>query len=113
MAADLKNYNIAIHGWQDESELNFVDFIKPYLELGVNQVLCTQVERDGTLKGIDHGFYSLILKEFPDLYLIASGGVAGISDLKNLDQVGIPAVVVGKALFEGIITLEEITSYVN
>ncbi len=108
MAADVKDRFIAINAWQDKSSLELNTFIKQYLALGVNQFLCTDVSKDGTLAGPALELYQEIISDFPEIYLIASGGVADYTDLTQLDHAKVSAVVVGKAILEGRISLEQI-----
>ncbi len=110
IAADVKDRFIAINAWQEQSTLELNQFIEQYLALGVTQYLCTDVSKDGTLAGPALDLYQEIMTDFPQIYLIASGGVANYADLVLLDQVKVPAVVVGKAILEGRISLEEISA---
>ncbi len=88
-------------------------FLKKYVRKGVDNVLCTDISRDGMLQGPSLQLYEEIMTEFPDMYLIASGGVSCIEDIDRLNDAGIPAVVFGKAIYEGKITLEELEKYVG
>ncbi len=111
LCADLKGGKVATAAWQEGSDLSASDFIQSYQKYGIKHVLCTVVERDGTLEGVGLDVYQAIMQEFPDLYLIASGGVAGMADLTNLAAAGIPAVVVGKAFYEGRISIEDLAKF--
>ncbi|SFV33942.1 1-(5-phosphoribosyl)-5-[(5-phosphoribosylamino)methylideneamino]imidazole-4-carboxamide isomerase [Thermoflavifilum thermophilum] len=107
LGADVKNNHIAIHGWQQTISKPVVEFLQQQLQMGVKQVFCTDVERDGMLQGPAFELYSQILKALPDIHLIASGGVQSMEDIKRLEQIGLKGVIVGKAIYEGKISLEE------
>jgi phosphoribosylformimino-5-aminoimidazole carboxamide ribotide isomerase len=108
LGADVRDGNIAVSGWLETSNLHWESFMLDYYECGVRQFLCTDISRDGMLNGPSVDLYKEIMLRFPDCYLIASGGVSGKQDLVELDEAKIPAVVLGKAIYEGRITLNEI-----
>ncbi len=108
LAADVKNKMIAVHGWQETSELSIFEFLKQYTAIGINQVLCTDISKDGMLSGSAVDLYEEIMQQFPQLNLIASGGISNAQDIKDLDNAHIFGVVVGKAIYEGKITPEEL-----
>ena len=108
LGADVKQGNISINGWQEEDGEQLVPFVRRYVDNGVKQVLCTDISKDGMLQGPSVDLYRQLLSAFPDLYLIASGGVSCIDDIKALDAAGVPAVVFGKAIYEGRINLSEL-----
>ena len=108
LGADVKQGNISINGWQEEDGEQLVPFVRRYVDNGVKQVLCTDISKDGMLQGPSVDLYRQLLSTFPDLYLIASGGVSCIDDIKALDAAGVPAVVFGKAIYEGRINLSEL-----
>jgi phosphoribosylformimino-5-aminoimidazole carboxamide ribotide isomerase len=103
LGADALNGKIAINGWLDDSGIDLFDFIKGYYSKGVRHVLCTDISKDGMLQGTSNELYTAIMRIFPDLFLIASGGVSGLEDVNELINLKIPAVVVGKAIYEGLI----------
>lgn len=105
LGADVKNGLISIHGWKEESTQELLPFLSKYLGEGVRHVLCTDISKDGMLQGPAVPLYKEIMKAFPGCGLIASGGVGGMADLIALDEAGIPAVVFGKAIYEGRISL--------
>lgn len=113
LGADAKNGKIAVSGWKEESGQELMSFIGRYVEEGVTQVLCTDISRDGMLQGPATELYGKIMKAHPDLNLIASGGVSGIDDILELEENGIPAVVVGKAFYEGRIPLDLLTQFIS
>ena len=108
LGADVRNGKISINGWKEDSEEDLLPFLKKYVDAGVRNVLCTEISRDGTLSGPAIELYSKVMETYPNLHLIASGGVSSIDDIKALDAAGIPAVVFGKAIYEGKIDLEEL-----
>lgn len=113
LGADVRERKIAINGWQEKSDNDIIDFLKDYTNKGVNKVICTDVACDGMLEGTSIKLYKEILQTFPDLYLIASGGVSGVVDIESLQDAGIPAVVFGKALYEGRINLRDLRIFLD
>ena len=111
LGADVKNGLISINGWKEEGNDQLMPFLDRYINKGVENVLCTDISKDGMLEGPATELYSEIMKQFPDIHLIASGGVSCIEDIEALDQAGIPAVVFGKALYEGRIKMEELKPF--
>ena len=108
LGADVRNGKISINGWKEDSEEDLLPFLKKYVDAGVKNVLCTEISKDGTLAGPAIDLYREVLNAYPELHLIASGGVSSIDDIKALDKAGIPAVVFGKAIYEGRIDLEDL-----
>lgn len=108
LGADVRNGKISINGWKEDSEEDLLPFLKKYVDAGVKNVLCTEISKDGTLGGPAIDLYREVMNTYPDLHLIASGGVSSIDDVKALDAAGIPAVVFGKAIYEGKIDLEDL-----
>jgi phosphoribosylformimino-5-aminoimidazole carboxamide ribotide isomerase len=104
LGADVLDEKIAVSGWQESTQEDLLPFIAGYIEKGVTQVICTDISKDGMLQGANVALYRKILDRFPTLHLIASGGVSGTSDIEDLRQAGVPAVIVGKAFYEGKIT---------
>lgn len=100
LASDVRNGKISINGWKEDSTEPLLPFLKKYIDKGVHNVLCTEISKDGTLTGPATDLYTSILKAFPSLHLIASGGVSSEQDIQTLAENGIPAVVFGKALYE-------------
>ena len=109
LGADVRNGKISINGWKQDSTEDLLPFLRRYVEAGVRNVLCTEISKDGTLAGPAIDLYRSVMAEYPELHLIASGGVSSISDIRALDAAGIPAVVFGKAIYEGRIDLMELT----
>lgn len=111
LGADFKNGRIAVSGWQETSDLKLFDFLESYVEQGIGTVISTDISRDGMLAGAADTVYESIKKRFPNLYLIASGGISSIDDIRALDHRGIDGAIVGKAIYEGHITLKQIREY--
>ena len=101
LGADVRNGKISINGWKEDSQEDLLPFLRRYIDHGVRNVLCTEISKDGTLSGPATELYQRIMAEYPQLHLIASGGVASTEDISALDAAGIPAVVFGKAYYEG------------
>ena len=99
---------IAVNGWKDESACDLFPFLKEYIHKGIEKVICTDISCDGMLAGPSIELYKEILAEHPTLYLIASGGVSNMDDIEALHEAGVPAVIFGKALYEGHITLKDL-----
>jgi phosphoribosylformimino-5-aminoimidazole carboxamide ribotide isomerase len=113
LGADVRNGKISINGWKEDSEEDLLPFLSKYVDAGVENVLCTEISKDGTLAGPATELYKQVMTEYPQLHLIASGGVSSIDDIKALDASGIPAVVFGKAIYEGKINLKELWDWQN
>lgn len=113
LGADVKNGKIAVNGWKEESVQELMPFLDDYINKGVTKVLCTDISRDGMMEGPSTELYRQIMEAYPELHLIASGGVSCLDDILRLDEAGIPAVVFGKALYEGRITLKELSSLIE
>lgn len=108
LGADVRNGKISINGWKEDSTEELLPFLKQYVDHGVKNVLCTEISKDGTLQGPAIELYRQIMDTYPTLHLIASGGVGSTDDIRNLNESGIPAVVFGKAFYEGKINIEEL-----
>ena len=113
LGADVRNGMISINGWKDDSAESLLPFLRKYIDAGVRNVLCTEISKDGTLQGPAIDLYREVMTAYPALHLIASGGVSCIDDIRALDAAGIPAVVFGKAIYEGKINLKELWDWQN
>lgn len=113
LGADVRNGKISINGWKEDSSKDLLPFLRRFVDAGIRNVLCTEISKDGTLQGPAIQLYKEIMAEYPQLHLIASGGVSSIDDIKALDAAGIPAVVFGKAIYEGKINLKELWDWRN
>ena len=111
LGADVKDKRIAVSGWLEEGPQELMPFLTDYTQEGVNKVLCTDISRDGMLQGPSIGLYKEIMSQHPDMHLIASGGVSCLDDILRLEDAGIPAVVFGKALYEGRITMKDLKRF--
>ncbi|BCS84143.1 1-(5-phosphoribosyl)-5-[(5-phosphoribosylamino) methylideneamino] imidazole-4-carboxamide isomerase [Prevotella herbatica] len=109
LGADVRNGKISINGWKEDSSEELLPFLKQYVDKGVKNVLCTEISKDGTLQGPAINLYKDIMKAYPHLHLIASGGVSSNEDITDLNNAGIPAVVFGKAFYEGKIDIKSLT----
>jgi phosphoribosylformimino-5-aminoimidazole carboxamide ribotide isomerase len=112
LGADVKSEKIAVGGWTETTEIELLPFIKNYITKGINKVICTDISKDGMLQGSAIDLYKKILIAQPDIYLIASGGVSSISDIEQLHEIAVPAVITGKAIYEGKITLKELSKFI-
>ena len=112
LGADAKDRRIAISGWEEATDAELLPFIQKYREQGIEKVICTDISRDGMLEGPAVDLYQEILEAVPEIYLIASGGVSSIADIEKLAEANVPAVIFGKALYEGRITLKELERFV-
>ncbi|MET0244604.1 MAG: 1-(5-phosphoribosyl)-5-[(5-phosphoribosylamino)methylideneamino]imidazole-4-carboxamide isomerase [Flavitalea sp.] len=108
LGADVKDEKIAIGGWLETTKIWIYDFIQKYMEHGVKQLFCTDVSKDGKLEGPSLGLYKTIITQFPTLNFIASGGVSSMDDLEQLKDIGCSGAIVGKAIYEGRIKLEDL-----
>ena len=108
LGADVRHGKISINGWKEDSDEDLLPFLKKYVDAGVKYVICTEISKDGTLAGPAIDLYKSVMRVYPELHLIASGGVSSKEDIEALDRAGIPAVVFGKAIYEGKINLKEL-----
>ncbi len=113
LGADVKDKKIAVGGWLETTNLDLFPFVEKYKEEGINKIICTDISKDGMLAGPSIELYKEILQEFPDLYLIASGGVSSMNDIEQLQEANVPAVITGKAIYEGKIKLNELSSFLS
>ncbi len=110
LGADVRNGFVAVSGWQEESELELMDFLSDYTKKGVGYAICTEVSRDGLLQGSAVDLYRSIREEFPDLELVASGGVTTMEEIEQLRAIGCFGAIVGKAIYEGHLSLDQLSS---
>jgi phosphoribosylformimino-5-aminoimidazole carboxamide ribotide isomerase len=110
LGADAKDRKIAVGGWEETTSVDLIPFIKDYVAKGISYVICTDVAKDGLLQGPSTELYREILQEIPGVKLIASGGVSSVKDLEELEKVGVYGTIVGKAYYEGRVTLEELAA---
>lgn len=112
LGADIKEGCIAVGGWLESSDARWQTFLQSYTARGVKKVISTDISRDGMLSGPSIELYKDMMQEFPELYVIASGGVSCMFDVLQLDAAGVPGVIMGKALYEGRITMNELSEYI-
>ena len=108
LGADVRNGMVSINGWKEDSSEELLPFLEKYINAGVRNVLCTEISKDGTMAGPAIELYCKVMAQYPHLHLIASGGVSSNADIYSLQENGIPAVVFGKAYYEGKIDIKEL-----
>ncbi len=111
IGADVLNENIKISGWLEDGGINVFDFIGKMIGLGATNIFCTDISKDGAMKGPSILLYKKIIEEHPEINLIASGGVTTIDDVIKLKEVGCAGAIIGKAIYEGTIQLAELITY--
>ncbi|NCC10207.1 MAG: 1-(5-phosphoribosyl)-5-[(5-phosphoribosylamino)methylideneamino]imidazole-4-carboxamide isomerase [Bacteroidia bacterium] len=111
LGADVKGRKIAVNGWKEESSHELTDFLDSYIRDGIKKVICTDIDCDGMLGGPSLGLYQELLEHYPALYLIASGGVGTLEDVVALEEAHVPAVILGKSLYEGRISLRDLSRF--
>jgi phosphoribosylformimino-5-aminoimidazole carboxamide ribotide isomerase len=111
LGADVKDEKLTISGWQETTDTWIYDFIEKYVQQGVQQLFCTDVSKDGKLEGPSVELYKNIIAKFPSLYFIASGGVSSIKDLEELGNIGCKAAIIGKAIYEDRVSLNDIKRF--
>ncbi len=113
LGADVKNEKIAVNAWSETTEIWVYDFIQKYMEHGIKQIFCTDTSKDGMLEGPSIDLYKTIVQQFPALHFIASGGVSSMKDLEELKKIGCRGVIVGKAIYENRISLNDLKKVNN
>jgi len=108
LGADVRNEMVSISGWQEDSDYHLYQFLEKYQKKGVKTIICTDISKDGMLQGPAVELYNGIMQEFPDLELIASGGVGDINDVRILNEIGCWGVIIGKAIYEKRIDMKEL-----
>jgi len=111
LGADSKEGKIAVSGWQEVTDIDLHRFLYKYVDRGIRTAICTDVTKDGLLQGSNLNMYRAIKQKLPQLFLIASGGVTSINEIESLDQIGVNGVIIGKALYEGLIEIEDLKDY--
>ena len=113
LGADVKDEKIAVAGWLETTDIDIYDFVESYVQKGIQQVFCTDVSKDGKLEGPSIELYKNIISKFPSLHFIASGGVSSMGDLIELKKIGCSATIVGKAIYEGRISMDDLKKFNN
>ena len=111
LGADVRDEKITVNGWLENTPIPVYEFIQKYSEKKLNRVFCTDVSKDGLLQGPSIDLYKNIIARFPALYLIASGGVSSMEDVNQLREIGCAGVIVGKAIYEGRISISELSNF--
>ncbi len=111
VGADVKNEKITISGWTEQTDISIYDFIQQQIDKGITQIFCTDVAKDGALEGPSFDLYKNIIAKFPTLHFTASGGVSSIDDVHQLQDIGCEAVIIGKAIYEGRISLQQLKHF--
>lgn len=111
IGADVKNELIAVNAWSDTSDVNLLDFIGGWMDRKALYFLCTDVEKDGMLAGSSINLYRRIIARWPGVQLIASGGVSSLAEIKELEQAGLHGAIIGRAFYEGRLTLSELSIF--
>jgi phosphoribosylformimino-5-aminoimidazole carboxamide ribotide isomerase len=111
LGADVFEEKIAIGGWLEKTDIDVYSFMQSYMNKGLQQMFCTDIQKDGKLQGPSIDLYKKIISKFPNLQLIASGGVSNLQDLKDLREIGCAAAIVGKAIYENRISLDELSKF--
>jgi phosphoribosylformimino-5-aminoimidazole carboxamide ribotide isomerase len=111
LGADVFEEKIAVGGWIEKTNIDLYDFIESYIQKGVTQLFCTDIQKDGKLEGPSLALYQKVIAQFPNLQLIASGGVSKLQDLEDLRKIGCAAAIVGKAIYENKISLSELSKF--
>jgi phosphoribosylformimino-5-aminoimidazole carboxamide ribotide isomerase len=112
LGADANNEKIAISGWLEESDEDLIPFIRAYQGKGIKHVICTDIAKDGMLEGPSFDLYSKIIAEATDIKLIASGGISTFDELPKLSEIGCEGTIIGKAIYEGRISLKQLENYI-
>ncbi len=113
LGADVRNGMISINGWKEDSQYSLFDFLDKYIEAGIINILCTEISRDGMLEGPATDLYKEIMQRYPNINLIASGGISCMKDIEVLDDNGIPSIVFGKAMYEERISMADIRNWLT
>lgn len=113
LGADVKEGKIAVGGWIETSEIELLPFVENYMLKGISKVICTDIQKDGMLQGPAIELYKQMLDKQPEMYLIASGGVSSLTDIEQLEAAGVPAVITGKAIYEGKIKIKDLLRFIH
>lgn len=111
LGSDVKDGVVAVKGWIEKTQLTLNEQISWFIEDGLKYVITTDISRDGLLQGPSFELYTAIMKDFPQIVVTASGGISCMADIEKLSSLGVPKVIVGKAIYEGLISLEDISKW--
>lgn len=112
LGADARNGRVAVNGWLEDSTLSIDDIVKQFLPNGLSQVICTDISCDGMLTGPSFDLYANLKKSFPEIVFTVSGGVGSVDDLRRVEELELPRVIIGKAIYEGRISLDDIKEWI-
>ena len=112
LGADVRDEKISISGWTVNTEIQIFDFMEKYILAGIKQIFCTDIKMDGAMNGPSLELYKKIVDRFPELHFIASGGIRSLDDIYRLEELGCKGAIVGKAIYEGFITLKELANVI-
>ena len=110
LGADVRDEKISISGWTVNTEIPIFDFMEKYILAGIKQIFCTDIKMDGAMNGPSLELYKKIIDRFPDLHFIASGGIRSLDDIYRLEELGCKGAIIGKAIYEGFITLKDLAN---
>ncbi len=113
LGADVRGEEVAVSGWTEDSALTIDDLLRRFVPFGLVECIVTDISKDGMLEGPNFSLYEKLNKRWPDVTFTVSGGISSMSDIRRLDQLGLPRVIVGKAIYEDKITLDEISSFLK
>lgn len=113
LGADVRNGKVATHGWLRESSMNVYELAEEFIPHGLSQLICTDITRDGMLQGPDFAFYKELQQRYPMVDVTLSGGVSSMNDIEQAQRLGIRSIIVGKAIYEGKITLKELEQWLQ
>lgn len=113
LGADLRNGKVAVSGWLEDSPLSADDLINRFLPFGLKEAIVTDISKDGMLQGPSTELYLELSRRYPEIIFTVSGGISSMADIENLNRLGLPRVIVGKAIYENRIPLAEITDFIK
>jgi len=113
LGADARDGKVEIRGWLKKTELDVIEHIQYFYNRGLKYVKTTDIEKDGVMKGPSFALYEEIINKFPGICVLASGGVRNLDDIKRLNEIGVFAVIIGKAFYEGRVVLEEVSKWIS
>lgn len=111
LGADVRNGRVSVNGWLEDSDMSIDDLIDRFLPFGLKEVICTDISKDGMLGGPSTELYLRLVRKYPGISFTVSGGISSMKDIENLDKAGLPRVIVGKAIYEGRISLDELRKF--
>lgn len=113
LGADVKEEKIAISGWKEITDIGLFAFVKEYQDLGIQSIICTDIQKDGLLSGSSVDLYRRLIETFPGLKVVASGGVSSLEEIQQLEAIGTYGAIIGKALYEKKLTIEALKPYLD